>query len=219
MKKMMGRAGVFLPVLFFVVLAASCLAVSCSGDGGDFSRYAQARDLYASGRFPEASNILSEMNDFVPALILRAKAEYFSGNLAEAESLCKKAIRRRPSSFEAKFYLAKILWERGDLSRCEKIVLGLLADNPGDVRTLRFASELAMDRGKTHEAGALLDQAAEFSAESAMVFLDRARLRWTAGRGVDALDDLDRAGTLLPVESPVAKSIEQLKSIIKEAVK
>ncbi len=219
MRKMILRAGVFLPVLFFVVLAALCLAVSCSGDGGDLSRYAQARDLYASGRFPEASNILSEMNDFVPALILRAKAEYFSGNLAEAEALCKKAIRRRPSSFEAKFYLAKILWERGDLSRCEKIVLGLLADNPGDVRTLRFASELAMDRGKTHEAGALLDQAAEFSAESAMVFLDRARLRWTAGRGTDALDDLDRAGILLPVESPVAKSIEQLKSIIKEAVK
>ena len=83
---------------------------------------------------------------------------------------------------------------------------------------LRFASNLALERGKTGEAAALLDQAAELSAESALVLLDRARLHWTAGRGVEALEDLSRAKAMLPWETPLARSVEYLETSIKEAL-
>jgi tetratricopeptide (TPR) repeat protein len=197
----------------------SVVAVSCAADEQTMQRYAKAKDMYAQGRFSESSAILAEMNNFTPALALRAKTEYFSGDIAKAEAASRMAIRRRPSSFEAKPYLARTLRDKGDLPQAEKMALGLLADNPQDIRTLRFASELAMLRGKNHEAQALLDQAAELSAESAMVFLDRARLHWAAGRNGDALQDLKKAEVMLPWDTPLARSIERLESIIKEAVK
>jgi tetratricopeptide (TPR) repeat protein len=203
--------------LFLICICLPLLSVSCTEDKQTLQRYARAKDMYANGRFPETSAVLAGMNNFVPALVLRAKAEYFSGDLARAEAASRRAIRRRPSSFEAKLYLARILRDKGDLPQAEKMTLGLLADNPQDIRTLRFASELAMLRGKDHEAQALLDQAAELSAENAMVFLDRARLHWAAGRSGEALQDLKTAGVMLPWDTPLAKSIERLESIIREA--
>jgi tetratricopeptide (TPR) repeat protein len=202
------------------LLAIAAVLFSCTrADEETLRRYARAKDLYAQGRFSETSSLLSETKNFVPALALRGKAEYFSGNLAKAEAFCRRALKRRPEAFEAKLYLARILRDSGDLDKAEKAALELLADNPQDIRTLRFASDIAIKRGKSNEAHAFLDQAADLSAESAMVLLDRARLHWVAGRGGQALEDLRRAQAMLPWDTPLSKSIENLESIIKEAVK
>ena len=93
-----------------------------------------------------------------------------------------------------------------------------MADNPHDVRLLRLAANLAMEQGDPARASALLDQAAELAADGALVLLDRARLRWIAGRGNDALEGLARARAMLPWETPIVRSIIQLENRITEAM-
>ena len=210
MKKMFLSGCPVIIAVFFV----SCSAV----DEQTLFQYARAREMYAQGRFAEASELLKETKTFAPALSLRAKSEYFSGDLDKAELLCRRAVRYRPTAFETKLYLARVLREKGDTQNAEKLAFDLLADNPADVRTLRFASALAQQQGKIHEAQVLLDQAAELSAENAMVLLERARLHWVAGRSAQALEDLNRANAMLPWDTPLARSIEQLESLIREAV-
>ena len=176
--------------------------------------YVNASEAYAQGHFSSVMEMLNGENNFPPALILRAKAEYFYGDLEKAEKSCRRAIKLRPSSMEAKLYLARILREKGDLAAATDAAESLLADNPQDIRALRLAAEIAGETGKYDEALIFLDRAAEFSAESAMVLLDRARLRWVAGRGIDALEDLNRAKAMLSWDTPLLRSISNLENII-----
>ena len=206
-------------MMLCIVLAVTALASCADANEETLHRYTRAKDMYAQGHFSDASNLLSQTNNFVPAFVLRGKAEYFSGNLAKAEASCRQALKRRPAAFEAKLYLARILRDQGELDRAEKIALDLLADNPHDIGALRFASDIALKRGKNQEARALLDQAAELSTESAMVLLDRARLHWVAGRGGQALEDLGRAQAMLPDDAPLTQSIKNLEAMIKGAGK
>jgi tetratricopeptide (TPR) repeat protein len=194
--------------------------ISCGKTPGTetIRMYVRASEAYAAGRFVETEDILRGEKKFHPALVLRTKAEFFSGDLEKAEKTCRKALKTRPSSLEAKLYLARILRERGDTAGAAAAAESMLADNPQDIRALRFSAEIAGETGKFDEAAILLDRAAEFSAESALVLLDRARLRWTAGRNDEALEDLSRARAMLPWDTPLMRSISNLEKIIKEAM-
>jgi tetratricopeptide (TPR) repeat protein len=206
--------------LMLIVCTVTLFLVSCAKtpDTETIRLYVRATEAYASGKFPETREILGKEKMFAPALVLRAKAEYFSGDFDSAEKTCYTAIRRRPSSFEAKLFLARILREKDNIKGAVQLTESLLTDNPQDIRTLRLAAELAGEDGKNDEAGAFLDRAAEFSVESAMVLLDRARLRWTAGRGREALEDLSRARAMLPWDTPLLRSIINLEKIISEVM-
>jgi len=204
--------------LIFTVFFAIFCATSCakSPKKETILLYVRASDAYAQGRFTEAAEILRKQNNFPPALVLRAKAEYFNGNLDKAEKSCRRALKLRPSSLEATLYLARILREKGDLKGAESVMESLLADNPQDIRALRLSAEIASDARKFNEATIFLDRAAEFSAESALALLDRARLRWTAGKKAEALEDLSRAKAMLPWDTPLLHSISNLEKTIKE---
>jgi len=212
-----------------VLFAAVFILASCENapfkkhsglpDEQTLRMYAGASDAYAQGRFRDAATILRKDNNFPPAMALRAKAEYFSGDLEEAEKTSRRALKLRPSSFEAGLYLARILREKNDLNGARSAAESLLADNPQDIRALRLAADIALETGKADEAMILLDRAAEFSAESAMVLLDRARLRWILGNGSAALEDLSRAKAILPWSTPLEQSITNLEITIKEAMR
>jgi tetratricopeptide (TPR) repeat protein len=212
----------FTGIRSFCTLCVFCTfcVISCIGKPGEETliRYVRAGELYANGRFSEAAELLEKTGSFVPGLNLRGKAEYFAGETGKAEHTFRRAIKRSPAAYEAKFYLALILRERGEHDRAGELVEALLAEGPRDMRLFRFASALAEERGKSAEAFGLLDQGAELSAECALVFLDRARLHWVAGRAPEALDDLDRAGLMLPKNSPLLKSVSNLESRIKESL-
>jgi tetratricopeptide (TPR) repeat protein len=218
----MKGKGKNLRVTQFLIFACAVIlpAVSCAvtADREMIRLYARAAETYAQGRFAETMDILNNVKKFPPALVLRAKAEYFSNELEKAEKSCLLAIKYRPSAFEAKLYLARILREKGELSQAIQLAESLLADNPQDFRSLRLAAELADEAGRSEEAVALLDKAAELSAECALVLLDRARQRWVAGRGPEALEDLSRARAMLPWDTPLARSIENLETRIREAL-
>jgi tetratricopeptide (TPR) repeat protein len=181
--------------------------------------YALASQAYAEGNFTEAAEILVKEKKFPPAVLLRAKSEYFSGNFDAAENSCRRALKLRPSSFEAKLYLARILREKNSHEESARLVEELLADNPQDIRALRLAAEAAIEEEKFDEASAFLNRAAEFSAESAMVLLDRARLHWIAGRAAQALEDLNRAKAMLPWGTPLLRTITNLENTIRGYIK
>jgi len=205
-------------ILFFCIIIFLCTACSKSPNEDTIRLYINASDVYAQGKFFEVTEILQKQNNFVPALILRAKAEYFFGDLEKAEKSCRRAIKLRPSSLEASLYLARILREKGKHEEAQAVTHSILTDNPQDIRTLRLAAELAFDAGRLDEAAILLDRAAEFSAESAMVLLDRARLHWIIGRNNEALEDLSRAKAMLPWDTPLLRSISNLEMTIKEVM-
>ena len=220
MKNIIIQKNVNLTAVIFAALCLVLFAASCvkTPDTETVHLYIRASDAYAQKHFAEVIELLRKQNSFPPALILRAKAEYFFDNMDKAEKTCRRAIKLRPSSLEANLYLARILREKGDFKGAENLTESLLADNPQDIRTLRLAAELASDKGKYDLAAVFLDRAAEFSAESAMVLLDRARLRWTAGKGEEALEDLSRARAMLPWDTPLLRSISNLERTIKEVM-
>ncbi|MDR3020183.1 MAG: tetratricopeptide repeat protein [Treponema sp.] len=222
-------------VAVMIVTALALLAVSCAKtpNAETIRLYVLASEAYAAGKFDETVEILDKEKKFVPAMTLRAKAEYFSGDFERAENTCRRAIKLNPSSFEAKLYLARILRDKSGfddaslnkpafnetaLNEAVQLTESLLSDNPQDIRALRLAAALATEKGKNDEAAAYLDRAAEFSAESALVLLDRARLRWVSGKAPQALEDLSRARAMLPWDTPLLRSITNLENIIKEVM-
>ncbi len=206
----------FVFICAFVSVFSSC---SKTPDQKIILRYFHASELYALGRFAETIEVLNGEKKFPPSLLLRAKAEFFSGDVDKAEKTCRRLLKKQPSFYEGKLYLARILREKGDSDAAVKVTESLLADYPQDIRALRFAAELAGESRKYDEAVIFLNKAAELSAESALVFLDRARLRWVAGKGQEALEDLSRAKAMLPWDTPLLRVINNLERTIKEVMK
>ena len=205
----------------FLAALAGLLAMTCATPApGDETLllYARSQGVYSEGRFAEAARMLAGESGFVPALVLRGKAEYLSGNLDAAGKSLKRALSLKPHDAEAALFLARLNRENGNTKEAQRLTEKILGDHPRDIRTLRFAAELARERGVSGEAvsAVLLDRAVEASVESALVFLDRARLRWSGGNHAGALEDLRRARTLLSEDSPVLKAVEVLESIISE---
>ena len=184
--------------------------------------YARAQSVYAEGRFKEAAAMLDSrrsLKKFVPALVLRGKALYFASELDEARSVFTRALKLRPSQTESNVYLARIYREQNDEEAALSIVENLLADDPSNIRALRLAAQLAAGRTGPGEisASAYLNRAAEAAGETSLVLLDRARLRWREGRGAEALQDLHGAKGLIPAQTPIYRTIENLEAVIAAA--
>jgi uncharacterized protein HemY len=105
------------------------------------------------------------------------------------------------------------LRETGKESAAKKIVEGLIADDPANIRALRLAASL---NGNSGAAMAFLDRAAAACEETALVFLDRARLLWIDGKRADALSDLRRAKALTPDGGELQRVINSLENTIME---
>ena len=194
----------------------SMLFISCKEEVSEETLilYGRASAAYAQGHFEETSSLLEKQKNFSPALVLRSKALYFSGRGDEAEGLLRRTLSSSPGSAEASLFLARILREKGKEEEARQLAEEMLRNNPQDIRALRLASDIAFHQGDIEGAAALLDRAVEASAETALVFVDRAKLRWTSGNGIGALEDLQKAEQLLPWNTSMNKGIRDLKTII-----
>jgi tetratricopeptide (TPR) repeat protein len=208
----------YVTVKTIALLFALCtVLVSCTKDMADDAaliRYAKASSAYARGNYSETAEILAAEKNFVPALVLKGKALYFCDDDPGAESAFRKALRRNASSVEASLFLARLLRDSGRNDEAMHRAEVLIRDNPQDIRALRLASDLASAGGDSENAAAFLDKAVEASAETALVFIDRARLRWIGGNGEGALEDLRRAEALLPWDTALSRSIGELRFLI-----
>jgi tetratricopeptide (TPR) repeat protein len=205
------------PQRFFVCFLSAVFLVfllSCGRekvDDPDLLLYVKSSSEYAQGNFEKAAAMLAPADSFVPALVLRGKALYFCSSLDEAEKLFRRALKFNPGSAEASLFLARIFRDEGREEEARATADLLLRDNPQDPRALRLRADLALQQGDTETAAALLDRAVEASAETALVFVDRARMRWTGGNGAGALEDLTRAEALLGRDSYFSSGIGELR--------
>jgi tetratricopeptide (TPR) repeat protein len=206
-------------ILIIIAILTGMLTFSCSmkkpGED-DLLIYAKASSIYHEARYAEAAELLLSLKNFPPALVLRGKALFFSGDTAAAEKCLRRALRLNPGGTEAGLYLARLLREKGELEEAEKLTEFILSGDPQNIRTLRLASDIAKEKGPAYEAAALafLDLAIEASGETALVFLDRAKLRWISGNKQGAMEDLKKSRELLPGESPLMRAIKTLESAI-----
>jgi predicted Zn-dependent protease len=207
------------PGLFFLFIPLLSCAPGARNDDA-LLVYIRASEAYRENRFDETAALLGAPGNFPPALALRGKAEFFRGNIPEAEKYLRRALALRPGGADVSLFLARLLRERGEAGEAEALTGAVLEQDPWNLRALRFAAELARDRGPSGEASssALLDRAAEAAAEAALVFLDRARARWIAGKGSAALEDLSRARFLLGEHSPLLRPVEHLEERIAASV-
>jgi tetratricopeptide (TPR) repeat protein len=176
--------------------------------------YARAAEAYRGGHFREAADAASGIGNFRPVLLLRGKAEYFSGNAAGAEKYFLKAMKGRNGMGEAALYLARVYREEGREAEALRLSEKILESDPSNTGALRLAASLNRDSAA---AVSLLDRAVEASGETALVYLDRARFRWIAGRAEEALEDLRKTRILLPDGSVLVKSVTNLERAIREA--
>lgn len=208
------------------LIIASFFACSQKTDEETLKLYVRASAFFNEGKFNEVLTLLLDSNsaksveNFVPALVLRGKARYFLDKNGEAEADFKAALKKNPANADAALYLARVMRETGRPEDALAIAEGLLANDPNDVRTLRFASELLKDSESGGAASlAYLDRAASAGIESAFVLLERARRRWAAGRAEEALEDLAGARAISGKDGSLSRVINNLEKTIKEGAK
>jgi predicted Zn-dependent protease len=210
-------------ILLIIIILSQIFLSACSPDKQDnetLRLYAQAQAAYGAGQFSKAAGLLKGCGDFPPALVLRGKSLFLSDEIDDAEKSLRRALRLRPESPEASIFLARILREKNKDTEAEKLVQAVISGDPQNIRALRLLADLSADKGEAGKAAAsaFLDRAIEASSESALVFIDRARLRWIGGNAQGALDDLNRAKLLLSHENPLSGSIEKLEKTIVSAI-
>ncbi len=71
---------------------SSCLKTP---DQKTILRYVRASEAYALGKFTETAESLDKEKNFPPSLLLRAKAEFFSGDVEKAEKTCRRLLKKK----------------------------------------------------------------------------------------------------------------------------
>lgn len=215
----MGLFTVILQIILVLIgIIASIVLQSCGpldiGKGKDptaLEKYKQAFALYSDGRYEDAAKILEHLSTYYPATILRGRALFFIHNHREAETALRKALNLRPSSVEGRLYLAYVLRASGKEEEARKLAEDILVDDPENYRAYRILADLAETKSATL---VYLNQALEGLSEVALLFVERSRLRWAAGDGDGALEDLGAALTLIPGESALRSPVLALQNSI-----
>jgi len=87
------------------------------GDEAD-SLYNHAEYLYGEGEYAEARNcyrhVLELQSNFTSALTLIGDCFYSEGNQDSAVFYFREAITANPTDYQARYFLADALWEKGD---------------------------------------------------------------------------------------------------------
>jgi predicted Zn-dependent protease len=210
-----------------VLFSVSCSSKEISDDG--LLVYIKASSFYNEGKFKEAIAFLDdesnhqnhrELKRFVPAMVLRGKANYFLNEFDEAENYLRMALKKRPAQKDASLFLARALQGKGESEAALNVVEDMLGDDPYDVRTLRLAAEITKSDGQSGGATSIayLNRAAEAvssaGTESALVLLERSRRSWMNGKSEQALEDIYGAKTLVSKDSAIYMAIDNLEKII-----
>jgi len=72
-------------ILLFCAAVFTLISCSKTPDQKTILLYVRASEMYAQGKFTEAIENLDKEKKFPPSLLLRAKAEFFSGDLEKDE--------------------------------------------------------------------------------------------------------------------------------------
>lgn len=203
--------------VFIAALGLSLFSCGRMPSEETLSTYLKAASYFDEGKFAEALDASAAIASFPPAAILRGKAFFFRGDAEHAEISLRTALKKKPSSTEARIVLARVLRARGKKAESGREIERVLGDDPDNAGALRLAAQAASDREDLRASAAFLDRAAEAGTETALAFLDRARLRWVLGEKERALADIHASVAILPPESAAYRAALALEKTIREA--
>jgi tetratricopeptide (TPR) repeat protein len=206
---------------FGIVPAFVCLIalVACSGrtqipGEEELKSYAKAAALYAEGRFSEtitqAAALIQKRPGFGPALVLQGKSYLFMGEPEKAIKVLDKAAKNPVANREAGIWLARALRASGDAKKAERALEGLLSSDSDDWRILYFSASMRRDSGDAAGSVAFLDRSIEAASGIGLAYIDRARIRYTAGDVVGAMEDVNAALAVLPTGSASRAAAESI---------
>ena len=213
----------------FLLVSAALLVValaSCSPaapPAADVDAYLRARDLYLRGSVNQAAAIVSRVDSrrgsFHQARLLEGKILFFQGNMDEAEKIFRELVRRLPGYAEAQLWLLRTLQARGKTGEAETLLHHALELDPGDPRLLHLAGMLKLGADDIDGALSFFRRSEEFGAELAQSYIESARILYRFGLVDTALAKLAVAQVLLPADSDMRKSVQDLAARIREAKK
>ncbi|MBP7263669.1 MAG: hypothetical protein KBB32_05805 [Spirochaetia bacterium] len=212
------RWSAYMAAAVLAVLCLSCLSCGRRDAAAALERHIAAISSYQEGKLDKAIAEAAEaerMDDtLVAASILKGKAEFFSDDLGSALASFSLALKAQPASIEARLWQARCLRYLKRQPEAIEACESALALAPNLVELLRLRAAMAMDDDDVATAALCLDRAASNAQEFALVFMDRAALRWAAGHAEGARDDLKVALSLLPPGSPARKGATDLLSAV-----
>lgn len=126
-------------------------------DHGNPYLHAQLGKLYAAEGLwrlaqEEAREGLAIEPDYVPALLLSARAAQRSGKRKRAVELCERIIALDPKRIEAYIRLAEILLDQGDKERALHVLTEMTDANPESAGGFKRLGDLYFERGEEKKA-------------------------------------------------------------------
>ena len=176
--------------------------------------FAKAKTAWVAGRTAETRELLKTVvkasPGFVPAVFLAGKAAFFSKDYVRAAELLENTRRLQPSNLEAIIWLAQTRLQIDKDAEAESMVSEALAANPDEPR-LSFLMATIYEK-KDNLAGALgfLQAAERLEEDLGLIYLESARLRWRLGQNLEARLRLEKAKSILPVNSSLTAPVDTL---------
>jgi tetratricopeptide (TPR) repeat protein len=217
MKKKLLKQSLFFIMTLTAVIVSACTRLNILAPGGKaLTLYVRAAERYNEGRYEESANLLKGIRFFIPALVLRGKSFFFLSQFDKAERSFRTALFLSPPQIESALYLARIFRAQGESAKAAETVKSILANDRGNVAALRLAALIEEDLHPDNDgqAAPYLERALESSQEIALVFLERARLRWKSGDAAGSLRDIEAAKTIAAGGGPIYLAAENLEKIM-----
>jgi tetratricopeptide (TPR) repeat protein len=134
----------------------------------------------------------------VSALLAQAVALHRQGNLAAAEEIYERILRRRPDDFDALHFLGVAALQTGRAERGVDLIRRAIAQYAGDAPAYNNLAEGLKALHRLDEALAAYDRAIAFDPAYAEAHCNRGTALRSAGRPDEAIVSYDRAIALRP---------------------
>ena len=135
------------------------------------------------------------------ARLRQAQAHFARGELRDAEALCERVLRKRPSDFDALYLLAGIRHALGKLPEALDALARALRVNPRSPQILVNHGLLLATLGRRDEALASYDRATAIRADLAEAHNGRGCVLLDMNRPGEALESFDKALAVKPADA------------------
>jgi tetratricopeptide (TPR) repeat protein len=182
-------------------------AVSCTRSGEAREAYLEGRELYASrsleqalGRFQQAIRLDRRLRQ---GYVMAAKCLYYLEREREAAALLEDTLRRFPRYTDARFWMARVLYERNSLEEAEEHALAVVEQDTVHLDARLLLGDIYREQGAYEKALLNYRVVAASLDVVALSCLNMARIYVSAGRYRQALEELEfltaNAGRLNPL--------------------
>ena len=148
----------------------------------------------------------------IEALAARAESLYQAGQLAEAESACRKLVGMLPNHPMVQYNLARILKDRGKVDAAAAALKKALALAPAMAEGWLNLGTLLGEQGRWSEAAEAFERGLAANPGSWQLMTSLGRVRITQGRKREAEDLLRRSLSLAPKAPPTLVNLANLLS-------